>query len=190
ATICAPPHTSAKQNGAACANRRSERCRCTRCASREMSGLQSTSPPVYHHKPATRNISGTGWQRRSASREAIAGSVRLEQDPRGKATAENAEQAEFRAGCKISSLGRQATAEHALCRLCALPRSEIELRADLHQPPLKNLRRREPVRAVGGVQRQDCTRVQDVEEVDRRLNAAAVRHAEHLAEAHIELRHA
>src|SRR5262245_4765394 len=64
---------------------------------------------------------------------------------------------------------------------------EIELHAELHQPPLQNQRRRSPRTAEGVVLRQDCAAVQQVEEIESALDPRASS-LEGFAQAHINLR--
>src|SRR4051812_36137664 len=66
---------------------------------------------------------------------------------------------------------------------------EVQLRAELDEPPLKDLRGRPPVRADRVVLRKDGAAVHQVVDVHRRAHAA-VAEAEVLPEADVELRKA
>src|SRR5436305_556354 len=67
---------------------------------------------------------------------------------------------------------------------------ELELRAELQEPSLQDIGRRLPRRSERVVLRQNRTRVQQVENVERRLDAPAARQAEALAEPDVHLRDA
>src|SRR3954471_14607 len=65
--------------------------------------------------------------------------------------------------------------------------SEIDLEAELHQPPLQHLDRALPRRSVDVVLRQHRIRIHDVVDVDDPFDAAAAAEYEHLADAEVDL---